>query len=369
MKNLLIFSLAAVIFCGCCKKEYSVALLGDIHYDKAEFHDTDIMKFKPHMDYIEGTKNKDGNFSLRNHTFWTTKSKNLSMKNVALNEKMWQEHVPQILDAAALAAKENDSVFAVQLGDMIHGDCGTEALHRKNLQGAVDELDKRFEQDIFILNGNHDSRGPGGEAAWDAVAVPYLKRIAKNMSPKGVNFFLRVGKDLFYFHDLMNPDVDFMEKVFNDNADARYTFFFTHVVVLPMDRGSFNDILSDDFHRVFALLEKRDAIILAAHTHRISLTRWHNKENGHKMTQLVLNSTVRNFEKQKDFVPDDSARRTRFQPEEFYKSLWKRYFEGKLETPVHANGSGFALLRISDEGVFAEYYNIGQDKPHIFKLR
>jgi hypothetical protein len=369
MKYLLVFSVAAVIFCGCCKKEYSVVLLGDLHYDKLGYHDTNIMKFKPHMDYIEGTKNKDGNFSLRNHTFWTTKSKNLSMKNVLLNEKMWQKYVPDILDAAAFAAKENRSVFAVQLGDLIHGDCGTEALHKKNLQDAASELDRRFGQNVFILCGNHDSRGPGGEAAWDSVMMPYLQSIAKNRSSAGMNYFMRIGKDLFYFHDLMNPDVDFMEKVFKENADARYTFFFTHVIVLPMDRGSFNSILSDDFHRIFALLEKRDAIILAAHTHRISLTRYHNKADGHRMSQFVLNSTVRNIEKQKNFVPDDSARRTVFQPEEFYKMLWKRYFEGKLETPVHADGAGFAVLRISEDGVYAEYHNVGQDKPYIFKLR
>ena len=180
---------------------------------------------------------------------------------------------------------------------------------------------------------------------------------------------MRIGKDLFYFHDLMNPDVDFMEKVFKDNSDARYTFFFTHVVVLPMDRGSFNDILSDDFHRIFKLLESRDAIIISGHTHRISLTHYRNAKNGHKMSQLVLNSTVRNPEKQKKFFPDDHARRTRFQPEEFYKSLWKNYFEGNLETPIHSNGAGFALLRISEKGVFAEYYNIGQSAPHIFQLR
>ena len=46
------------MLCGCRTQSYSIALIGDIHYDKTEFHDTEVMKFKPHMDYIEGTKNK-----------------------------------------------------------------------------------------------------------------------------------------------------------------------------------------------------------------------------------------------------------------------------------------------------------------------
>ncbi len=369
MRMALFFAAVLALLCGCRNPEYSIVLMGDLHYDKAEFHDLEVMKFKPHMDYIEGTKNKDGNFSLRNHTLWTTASKNISHKNIKLNEKMWEKDVPQILDDAAAAARQNNSYFAVQLGDMIHGDCGRLDLHKKNLQGVINELDRRFDQKVFLVCGNHDTRGPYGQEAWDAVVMPYLKGLTGNFSEKGTNYFVRIGKDLFYFHDLMNPDVDFMEQVFIANADARYTFFFTHVVVLPMDRGSFNDILSDDFHRVFALLESRNAIVLCAHTHRIALTEYRNPENGRQITQFVLNSTVRQPEIQQNFKPDTAAERKTFQPEAFYKELWKKYFDGRLKTLIHSNGAGYALLRISGSGVFVEYHNWQQNEPHIFRLR
>ncbi|MBR2625808.1 MAG: metallophosphoesterase [Lentisphaeria bacterium] len=366
-----LFVLLAVFMDGCCKNEndYTLVFLGDIHYDREEFHDKEVMQFKEHVPYMKGVMNKDGNFSLRNHTFWTTESRNISHKNIALNSAMWEKDVPQILDNAAVDADKNNSLYAIQLGDMIHGDCGRLDLHEKNLQGALDEMDKRFNMPVLTVCGNHDSRGPHGQQAWDNIVLPYLKKHVGNFSPEGTNYYLRIGKDLYYFHDLMKPDLDYMEKVFKENSDVRYTFFISHVLLMPMDRGSFNDILSDDFHRLFALLEVRDAIVLCGHTHRISLTDYRNPVNNHRITQFVLNSTVRSPEKQSSFVPGTDAKRKIMQPEKFYHDLWKNYYAGRLETTLHTNGAGFALLRVSDDGVFIDYRNINQEKYHTFKLR
>lgn len=358
-----------LISAGCCKKEYSLLFLGDIHYDAPEFHDNQIMQFKEHIPYLKGTMNKDGNFSLRNHTFWVTESKKISHENIRLNTEMWRKYMPQLLDEAALEAKKNNALYTVQLGDIIHGDCGRIDLHKKNLQGAVNELDKRFSSPVLVVCGNHDTRGPHGQQAWDEVIIPYLDKKVSTRSPAGSNYHIRIGRDLYYFHDLMNPDIDYMEKVFRENPETRYTFFISHVVLMPMDRGSFNAILSDDFHRVFALLEARDAIVLCGHTHKISLTHYYNPENNHRMTQFVLNSTVRSPGRQLNFVPGMDAARKIMQPEKFYHDLWKNYFESKLKTTLHTHGAGFVLLRVSDEGVFADYRNLGDSRTHTFKLR
>ena len=45
------------------------------------------------------------------------------------------------------------------------------------------------------------------------------------------------------------------------------------------------------------------------------------------------------------------------------------YYDGKLETTLHTNGAGYALLRVSDKGVFVDYYNLTQNTPHTFQLR
>ena len=369
-KKIICSVLLAICLTGCCSKsDYTLLFLGDIHYDHREYHDNEVMKFKAHVPYMQGVMNKDGNFSLRTHTIWVTQAKMISHKNIALNSAMWEKYVPQLLLNAAGKANENNALYAVQLGDMIHGDCGRLDLHEKNLQDALNRLNKYFTVPVLTICGNHDARGPHGQQAWDNVVVPYLKKQVADFSPQGTNYHIRIGRDLYYFHDLMNPDLDYMEKVFKENSDVRYTFFITHVLLMPMDRGCFNDILSDDFHRLFALLESRDAIVLGGHTHRISLTEYHNPANNHRITQFVLNSTVRVPEKQLNFVPGTDARRTVFQPEKFYADLWKMYYDGKLETTLHTNGAGYALLRVADKGVFVDYYNLTQNTPHTFQLR
>ena len=52
-----------------------------------------------------------------------------------------------------------------------------------------------------------------------------------------------------------------------------------------------------------------------------------------------------------------------------FLELWEKYFNGKIETSLNTNGTGYALLRVSDDGVFLDYRNLTQDKYHTFKLR
>ena len=366
---LIVFIFAVLPGSGCCRNNYNLLLLGDLHYDAPEFHDNRIMQFKEHVPYMQGVMNKDGNFSLRNHTFWVTEAKAISHKNIKLNTQMWQTYMPQLLTNAACTAKENNALYILQLGDIIHGDCGRFDLHQKNLQQAVDTLDKYFTAPVLTVCGNHDPRGPHGQEAWDKTMIPYLKKIVPDISETGANYHIRIGKDLFYFHDLMKPDLDYMEKVFNENPDTRYTFFITHVLLMPMDRGSFNNILADDFHRIFKLLESRNAIVLGGHTHQIALTEYYNQVSERRITQFVLNSTVRRPDKEFSFHPGTDARKKNVQTEEFYVGLWEKYFAGKLKTTLHTNGSGHALLRVADDGVWVDYYNIGQETPYTFKLR
>ena len=54
----------------------------------------------------------------------------------------------------------------------------------------------------------------------------YLKTAVKDYSGKSGNYYIRIGKDLFCFHDVMNPDQDYMERVFKANPDSSYTFLF-----------------------------------------------------------------------------------------------------------------------------------------------
>ena len=362
--------LCAIIAAGCCTgKSYTVTLLGDIHYDHLKYHDTSKMKHLriPQEKYVY---NKDGFFSWRNHSLWTEINKGGSVeKNTPLNMKMWKKYMPSLLDGAAAEAKKNNSRFTIQLGDLIHGDCYDLKLNKENLQNAVKQLTGRFNQ-AFVVSGNHDSRGPGGAQAWNEVINPYLDGIAKNLQRKNTNYYFTVGKDLFFFYDLMNPDVDFFEKALKENPDSRYTFFVSHVPLLPTGKSAVCSILTDDIYRLFDLLEKRNAIILSGHTHKVSQVKYFNPANGRRIDQLILNSTVRYPKKQLVFQPKVENVNTDFpQKSKKEKELWHKLYGGKVTTLQHSHGTGYGILRVSDEGVFVDYRNLNNSKVYTWQLR
>ena len=88
------------------------------------------------------------------------------------------------------------------------------------------------------------------------------------------------------------------------------------------------------------------------------------------MSQFVVNSTVRAPEKQLNFVPGTHLHRNVFPKKPGrHLELWEKYFEGNITTSLHTHGSGYALLRVTDKGVFVDYRNLTQDKYHTWQLR
>ena len=362
--------LGCVLFAGCCAdKSYSVALIGDIHYDHLKYHDTGKMKHLgiPKEKHIY---NKDGYFSWRNHSLWTLVNLGGSVeKNTPLNMNMWEKYMPVLLDTAAAEARNAKVRCTVQLGDMIHGDCYDLKLNKANLRDAISQLTGRFDK-VFVVSGNHDSRGPGGQQAWDEVVNPYLDKTVKGLKRKNTNYYFTIDQDLYFFYDLMNPDLDFFEKALQENPDSRYTFFVSHVPLLPTGKRAVRSVLSDDILRLFNLLEKRNAIVLSGHTHKVSQVRYFNPANGRRIDQIILNSTVRYPENQLNFKPHVEANISEF-PQEAgkLKELWYQLYDGKITTFQHSHGSGFGILRVSDEGVFVDYRNVKDSRVHTWQLR
>lgn len=363
--------LGAILLAGCCctGESYNVTVLGDIHYDHMKYHDMSKMKHLgiPKEKYVY---NKDGFFSWRNHSIWTTINKGGSVeKNTPLNMNMWKKYMPSLLDGAAGEARKRASICTIQLGDLIHGDCYNLELNKQNLQNAVKQLTSRFNK-TFVVSGNHDSRGPDSQRAWDEVINPYLDGVVKNLQRKNTNYYFNIGKDLYFFYDLMNPDLDFMEKAFKENPRSRYTFFLSHVPLLPTGKRAVNSVLSDDIMRLFKLLEERNAIVLSGHTHNVSVVKYFNVANGRKIDQFIINSTVRYPKKQLSFKVQNLHENSDF-PEKAgkQKEIWNKLYDGKVKTILHTAGTGFAILRVSDDGVFVDYRNLKDSKFYTWQLR
>ena len=368
--NLLFAVLCCMIFAGCCAdKSYNVVLVGDVHYDHMKYHDMSKIKHLgiPADKYIY---NKDGYFSWRNHSIWATVNKGGSVeKNTPLNMNMWKKYMPSLLDGAAAQARKENARFTIQMGDLIHGDCYDLELNKETLRGAIKQLTSRFDT-AFVVSGNHDVRGPDAQPAWDAVVYPYLDGIRKNLKRKNTNYYFTVGKDLFFFYDLMNPDVDFFEKALQEFPDSRYTFFVSHVPLLPTGKHAVRSILSDDIVRLFNLLEKRNAIVLSGHTHKVSQVKYFNPANNRRIDQLILNSTVRYPEHQLKFTPSVTRKNSDFPATAGkLKDLWFQLYDGKVTTLQDSHGTGFGVLRVSDEGVFVDYRNLNNPNVYTWQLR
>ncbi len=363
-----LFMLGAIALCGSDNSSYTFAVIGDIHYDRMEFHDLRKMKHLgiPHGKHV---LNEDGYFSWRKQTKWVELNKGGTVESATpLNEMMWQKYTPIMLDKAAARAKAAKALYTFQLGDMIHGDCYDFDLHKKNLEQGLQQLTKRFDN-VLVVCGNHDTRGIEGGKAWDQVINTHLDKTIKNLKRKNTNYYFTIGKDLYLCYDLMNVDIPFFEQAVRENPNARYTFFISHVPLLPTGKHAVNAILSDDLKPLLALLEKANAIVLSGHTHKVSFVEYFNKENNHRMSQFVINSTIRFPKRQLKFHETKPASDQFPAKHAKNRELWNKFYAGKVTTKLHTNGTGYGILRVSNEGVYIDYRNFDQDKVYTYKLR
>jgi hypothetical protein len=114
-------------------------------------------------------------------------------------------------------------------------------------------------------------------------------------------------------------------------------------------------IITDDTERLLSLLLKRNAIVLSGHTHDIALYRY--TENNNTVTQFIINSTLRYPEKRNAFKQQVvfSSKNNNSKQQQ---ALWDKLFAGKIDVKLLTEGSGYGILRVSDDGVFVDYYNI-----------
>ena len=185
---------------------YKVMILGDIHYDSAEFH----QKEAP--------------------------SKALKKERIR-NYEMWKGPSVRLLESAGKRAKSESCVFAIQMGDIAQGDADTPELLGKMLERAFLTV-KSYFPDIPLLavKGNHDIRGYRKTIQRPADNV-LMGLVAKELGAgKGSSWTFRKGKDLYIGIDGFRPEkqcIAFVKKALQDNPDTRYVFLVTHLPLIP----------------------------------------------------------------------------------------------------------------------------------------
>ena len=241
---------------------YQVTVLGDVHFDGAEFHTGDP---------VSAARARE-------------RKRNL---------KMWAGKSKQLLETAGKQTAKT-SAFAVQLGDITQGDCETQELHAAMLRAAFAAVKAPFADiPLFVVNGNHDVRGAKKQNDPVPAAQALLPAVAEELGVSGLvdgNYTYRKGRDLFIAVDGLTSAkkvTAFVRKALADHADARYVILMTHLPVLPVSTGKAFWLLPG-WKEVAAMLETRKAVVLAAHTHAFSVTE--RKTDKGRLVQLVTTS-------------------------------------------------------------------------------
>lgn len=329
-------------------KSYKVLVMGDAHFDSEEFHQT-----KPATD---GRKHERG----RNLTMWESKS-------------------PKLFAAAGKRAAAEGAAFAVQLGDLVQGDCDNAKLQGEMIRKGFSAIKKNFSGiPLLIVKGNHDVRVVGkskNNAAANAVLLPMISAELGHKVAKNTCYAFMRGRDLFIAIDGFIPAKEteaFVKKTLDKHPDTRYVFFMTHLPILPASLGA-PFWLVPGYANIAAMLEKRNTLILAAHTHSPSLA---TRTTGHgKLTQLIVSSMGNAWKSKRgkgkcgdwaSFVSAVESSIPNAKNPEKIRRRWTAWQKSGDHTFRHLfPNSGFAVLEIDDDQVVAHYYINTSAKPAV----
>ena len=370
-------------------QDYSVSLLGDLHYDCPPL---DV--FHSEFRRLHAT---DGMFAKYQSEFASFSS-------------MWGKYGRS---AAVVAASGKvlrpDTAFALQLGDLVEGDCESPSLHRRMFDEAFALMKRTYGANLpfMTLAGNHDVRRGadrlGEYASYCGISTAWhSKELGQEV--KGPTFAFRQGPDLWVVADFNRPDPALVERLLVENGPSRHTFFCTHGAVLtdgnrnprrwfflgcPQydasgrcgDGNWFAEArpsVDDARRRIRRLLAGRNAIALTGHSHHLELRDWFG--DGGRITEFVMSSVTKTV-KGDDFPdvpviigdqPKDFGR-CRVSPNaatnDLVEALYAEYAPG-MRRYYTANAAGHARLRISGESVVAEFFPGGAINPcATFELR
>ncbi len=314
---------------------YRAMFLGDVHYDAEEYHPGEQAKAS-------------------------------SRRTV----KMWKKASPQLLKAAGEEAAKENVAFVVQLGDIVQGGADTPELQEKMLRTAFSILKRDFpDRQLLVVKGNHDvftktARNDNGPAE-RGLLPPVAAELKVPKLADGHYTFCR-GRDLYIAVDGFVGEkntVEFVKKVLADHPDTRYVFLLTHLPLLPSSAKGPVWLLPG-YEEIAAMLETRKALVIAAHTHKPSLTT-RTTQRG-TLPQLVVSSMGTYWHPDK-LVPDPLSDWEKFVAAAQKVKLVGRNTRVPKELPrIMALGSythrrdfsnsGFAILDVNDSGVTARVF-------------
>ena len=334
--------IAATMGAGAQPSAYSVAILGDTHYDAEP-------ESVYHSNYDESNK-------------WAK----VQHREFRRNGEMWRGRCRDLVAASGRLARENPTDFVLQLGDLIQGDCDDVPTHKKMLDDCIRMLRAPYPENLPFLTvmGNHDIRGKGARRAYFEYAEAYLSnQLGKAVKYPAVSF--RWGPDLWVLCDFETRDLTPLIAAIQAVPDVRHTFLVSHGPFTPSECGTPEWRLAGSGKcdalrpRLYELLSRRHAIILSGHTHTTAWFRHENEFGG--FAEFTANSVwmspklataepvcegVAEYGK---WMETKLKRRAQF-------DAASKAFRPGLKDYYFGHGAGHARLNVSETGVTIDFY-------------
>ena len=295
------------------------------------------------------------------------------------NAGMWADRCPRLLQAAA-ARMTSDTAFAIQLGDLVQGDCNDDATHEQMATDAFAAIKNALGQSLplCLVTGNHDIRksSASSSGAADTYYAWQCARMTEEMGTTVDNttFYFTHGPDLYISVNFNSPSMPVIEEAFAAHPDARYKFLMTHGPVLPSDTTNFTWHLWGGSASAVSRLKLRkmllenDVIVLAGHIHTTELTEVMTDEG--RITQVIASSV---------WSPESRARSkpARIGPEAY--GLWQETAPGQdrfaeyrpaVTRYLRSSLAGYMRMEVGARGVTMRVYGGASSTPsHVWRLR
>ena len=338
---------------------YSVAILGDLHYDAEP-------ESVYHSNYDESNR-------------WAK----IQHAEFRRNGEMWRGRCRDLVAASGCLARERPTDFVLQLGDLIQGDCDDVPTHQRMLDDCIAMLRAHYQDGLPFLTvvGNHDVRGKGARRAYFDFAERFLSReLGKDVAYPAVSMMW--GGDLWVFCDFGNRDLTPFIAAIEARPDARHTFVVTHGPFTPSESAAAwwrlaGEKESDALRpKLYELLSRRHAIVLSGHMHTTAWFRHENEFGG--FTEFTANSVWMRpnlataepvCEGAAEYGKRAAALKLTGRDKAVFDAASKEFRPG-LRGYFLSMGAGHSRLNVSETGVTIDYYPGAANVPaRTFKMK
>ena len=229
--------------------EWSFPVLGDLHIDQLDHHDME----------------------------WLRKEQPNDVSQVQSYSRITREVTPKLLDVVRkqVNGAKAGVPFALQLGDLVEGLCGSEALATRQANDALDMVRAiGLPVPFLFTKGNHDITGPGAREVYDRVLVPFMAGQAGG-GIEGAGFTReREGTLLVFFDAYDKNSLDWFAGLMAERKPRRLLFVI-HPPVVPYNARSTWHVYSSprqeaQRRRLLDLLGAARAVVLCGHLHKYS---------------------------------------------------------------------------------------------------